>query len=82
VLFEAHFTKLEDDQFLTALAWGIASLQNADDPRARSKEQGCSSRLTQEKTWPFATQCGMLLPVLRALVFGFALCFLESINLT
>jgi hypothetical protein len=29
-----------------------------------------------------ATQCGMLLPVFRALVFGLALCFEESINLT
>jgi hypothetical protein len=29
VLFEAHFTKLTDDQFLTALAWGIAALQDA-----------------------------------------------------
>jgi hypothetical protein len=29
-----------------------------------------------------ATQCGILLPVFRALVFGLALCFGESINLT
>jgi len=27
-------------------------------------------------------QCGILLPVFRALVFGLALCFGESINLT
>jgi hypothetical protein len=36
VLFEAHFTKLVDDQFLTALAWGIAALQDTDDPRTRA----------------------------------------------
>ena len=41
MLFEANFTKLADGQFLTALAWGIAALQDADDPRARAKEQGC-----------------------------------------
>ena len=29
-----------------------------------------------------ATQCGILPPVFRALVFGLALCFGESINLT
>ena len=29
-----------------------------------------------------ATQCGILLPVFRALVFGLALCFGESIKLT
>ena len=29
-----------------------------------------------------ATQCGILLPVFRALVFGLVLCFGESINLT
>jgi hypothetical protein len=29
VLFEAHPTKLADDQFLTALSWGIAALQDA-----------------------------------------------------
>jgi hypothetical protein len=29
-----------------------------------------------------ATQCGILLPVFRALVFGLALCFGGSINLT
>jgi hypothetical protein len=49
-LFEAPFTKLADDQFLTALAWGIAALQDADDPRTRAKEQGCSPRPTQDKT--------------------------------
>jgi hypothetical protein len=38
VLFEAHFTKLDDDQFLAALAWGIAALQDADDPRVRAKK--------------------------------------------
>jgi len=37
MLFEANFTKLNDDQFLTALAWGIAALQDADDTRARTK---------------------------------------------
>jgi hypothetical protein len=37
LLFEAHFTRLAADQFLTALAWGIAALQDADDPRARAK---------------------------------------------
>jgi hypothetical protein len=29
-----------------------ASLQDADDPRARAKEQGRSPRPTQDKTWP------------------------------
>jgi hypothetical protein len=38
VLFEAHYIKLADGQFLTALAWGIAALQGADDPRARAEE--------------------------------------------
>jgi hypothetical protein len=37
MLFTAHFTKLADDQFLTALAWGIAALRDADDPRMRAK---------------------------------------------
>ena len=48
MLFAAYFTKLADDQFLTALAWGIAALQDADDPRTRAKEQGCSPRPTQD----------------------------------
>jgi hypothetical protein len=52
VLFEANFNKLTDGQFLTALAWGIASLQDADDPRVRVKEQGSSLRPTKDKTWP------------------------------
>jgi hypothetical protein len=53
VLLEANLTKLADDQFLTAMAWGIASLQDTDDPRARAKEQGCSPpRPTQDKKWP------------------------------
>ena len=30
--FEANLTKLADGQFLAALAWGIAALQDADDP--------------------------------------------------
>ena len=30
------FTELADDQFLTALACGIAALRDADDPRARA----------------------------------------------
>jgi hypothetical protein len=34
LLFEENLTKLADDQFLTALAWGIAALQDADDPDA------------------------------------------------
>jgi hypothetical protein len=46
VLFAAHFTELADDQFLKALAWGIAALQDADDPRTRAKQQGCLPRLT------------------------------------
>ena len=33
MLFAAHFTKLADGQFLTALAWVIAALRNADDLR-------------------------------------------------
>jgi hypothetical protein len=48
VLFEAHFTKLADGQFLNAFAWAIASLQDADGPRTRVKEQGCSPRPTQD----------------------------------
>ena len=40
----AHFTKLAADQFLTALAWGIATLQDADDPgrvlKSRAVHQG------------------------------------------
>jgi hypothetical protein len=47
VFFEAQFTKLADDQFLTALAWDIAALQDADDPRTRAKEQACSPMPTQ-----------------------------------
>ena len=39
MLFEANFNELADNQFLTALAWGIAALQDADDPRTRVKEQ-------------------------------------------
>jgi hypothetical protein len=38
----AHLSKLADGQFLTALAWGVASLQDADNPRARAKEKGFS----------------------------------------
>jgi|AntAceMinimDraft_1070359.scaffolds.fasta_scaffold206150_1 hypothetical protein len=49
MLFKAHFTKLADDQFITALAWGIAALQDAGDPRMRAKEQRCSLRPTQKK---------------------------------
>ena len=30
--FAAHFTELADNQFLTALAWSIAALRDADDP--------------------------------------------------
>ena len=44
MLFEAHFTMLADGQFLTALAWGIASLQDAGDPgrvlKSRAVHQG------------------------------------------
>jgi hypothetical protein len=36
VPFAAHFTELADDQFLTALAWGIAALRDADDPQTRA----------------------------------------------
>ena len=32
MLFAANFTKLADDQFLTALAWVVAALRDADDP--------------------------------------------------
>ena len=46
MLFEAYFTELADDQFLTALAWGIAALQDTDDPgrvlRSRAVHQGHS----------------------------------------
>jgi hypothetical protein len=49
VLFKAHITKLIEDQFLTALAWVIAALQDADDPRMRVQEKGCSPRKTQDK---------------------------------
>ena len=31
MLFAANFTKLADDQFLTALAWVIAGLRDAED---------------------------------------------------
>jgi hypothetical protein len=44
VLFEANFTKLADDQYLTALAWGIAALHGADYPgcvlKRRAVHQG------------------------------------------
>jgi hypothetical protein len=46
VLFEASFNKLTEDQFLTSLAWDIASLQDVDDPRERAKEKGSSPRPT------------------------------------
>jgi hypothetical protein len=36
-LFAVHFTKLADDQLLTALAWVIAALRDADDLRTRAK---------------------------------------------
>ena len=32
MLFAAQFTELADDHFLTALAWVIAALQDANDP--------------------------------------------------
>ena len=32
MLFEAHFTKLAGDQLFTALAWGIAALQDEEVP--------------------------------------------------
>ena len=48
MLFKANFTKLADDQLFTALAWDIAALKDADDPRARAKEQGCSPRPAQD----------------------------------
>jgi hypothetical protein len=50
VLFAARFTKLADDQFLTALAWGLAALRDANDPQARAKQQSCSPRQTQDGT--------------------------------
>jgi hypothetical protein len=31
------FTEIADDQFLAALAWGIAALRDADDLRTRVK---------------------------------------------
>ena len=44
MLFAADFTELADDQFLTALAWGIAALRDADDPErvlnSRAVHQG------------------------------------------
>jgi hypothetical protein len=44
VPFAAHFTELADDQFLTALAWGIAALRDVDDPgralNSRAVHQG------------------------------------------
>ena len=49
MLFEAHFTKLADDQFLTAFEWGIAALRDADDSRARAKKQGCAPRPAKDK---------------------------------
>ena len=50
MLFEANFTKLAAHQFLAALAWDIAALKDADDPRARAKEQGFLPRPTQDKS--------------------------------
>jgi hypothetical protein len=44
VLFETHFTKPADDQFLTTLAWVIDALQDTDDPgrvlKSRAVHQG------------------------------------------
>ena len=44
MFFAAHFTELADDQFLTALAWGVAALRDADDPgrvsNSRAVHQG------------------------------------------
>jgi hypothetical protein len=44
VLFEAHFTELADDQFPTALAWGIAALRHGTTPgrvlNSRAVHQG------------------------------------------
>ena len=44
MLFAAHFNELADDQFLTALAWVIAALRDADDPgrvlNSRAVHQG------------------------------------------
>ena len=60
MFFEARFTKLADDQFLTALAWGIAALQDADDPQARVKEQGSSPKTNQDKSWPLPRSASLL----------------------
>jgi hypothetical protein len=37
VFFKENFTELDGGQFLTALASGIASLREADNPRARAE---------------------------------------------
>ena len=39
MLSEANFEELADDQFLTALALGIAALQDSNDPQARAKSR-------------------------------------------
>jgi hypothetical protein len=59
VLFEAHFSKLADDQIPTALAWGIASLQNADDPGRVLK----SSAVHQDQP---RVKCGLCLALVGA----------------
>jgi hypothetical protein len=68
VLFEAHFTKLADDHFLTALAWNIGALEDADDPRTRAKELGCPSWPTQDKTEASASLWSVLLSYYQLLI--------------
>jgi hypothetical protein len=60
VLFEAHFTKLADDQFLTTLAWDISALQDADDPRTRAKSRAVHQGQPRMK-------CGLCLALVGAL---------------
>jgi len=57
---ESNFTELAGDQFLTAFAWVIAALQDADDPRTRAKDQGCSPRPTQDKNVDYASLWSLL----------------------
>jgi hypothetical protein len=59
----------------------ILSRNGTVSPR-RAKERARFLADFAVTTKGLATQCGILLPVFRALVFGLALCFWESINLT
>jgi hypothetical protein len=64
VLFEVNFGKLANGQFLTVLAWGIASLQDADDLRDKiwlftKANQGC--KVASASLWSALLSCYQLL---------------------